>query len=88
MDALYPDAAPEDLSRNGDTTCIICREEMVPKSVAAAGPAATSVIGPNETPKKTLLRSYLPFPLSAKLAGEAAELSDVVRSTHMQRTPH
>ncbi|RSH94287.1 E3 ubiquitin-protein ligase hrd1 [Saitozyma podzolica] len=29
MDALYPDATPEEVERTGDRTCIICREEMV-----------------------------------------------------------
>lgn len=56
MDALYPNATTEDLDRNGDRTCIICREEMVPQQAAGAAgaaPRATTVDGgPNETPKR------------------------------------
>jgi E3 ubiquitin-protein ligase synoviolin len=68
MDALYPDATRADLDRNGDLTCIICREEMVPKEpVVPQAPAANGQgpqptptqpvptparSGPNETPKK------------------------------------
>lgn len=47
MDELYPDATEEELERQGDRTCIICREEMIAREVA---PPATE--GPNETPKK------------------------------------
>ncbi|WVF67065.1 hypothetical protein IAT40_001809 [Kwoniella sp. CBS 6097] len=34
MDALYPDATEEEMDRLGDKTCIICREEMVPRGSA------------------------------------------------------
>jgi E3 ubiquitin-protein ligase synoviolin len=65
MDSLYPNATNEDLTRNGDRTCIICREEMVPyqspaeraaaaAAASAAGevPAEAEAGGPNETPKR------------------------------------
>ncbi|WVR04137.1 hypothetical protein IAU60_001136 [Kwoniella sp. DSM 27419] len=61
MDALYPDATEEELARNGDRTCIICREEMIPRGSAreaeiradpAEAEAAGAAGGPNETPKK------------------------------------
>ena len=29
MNELYPNATADDLSRSSDSTCIICREEMV-----------------------------------------------------------
>ncbi|WVQ94559.1 hypothetical protein IAU59_001639 [Kwoniella sp. CBS 9459] len=67
MDALYPDATEEEMDRLGDKTCIICREEMVPRGSAreaqlraereaedaelGADIGATAG-GPNETPKK------------------------------------
>ncbi|ORX36259.1 hypothetical protein BD324DRAFT_580854 [Kockovaella imperatae] len=50
MDALYPDATPEEMERLGDKTCIICREELVVRSPGESGPAADG--GPNDTPKK------------------------------------
>ena len=51
MDALYPDATPDEMTRLGDQTCIICREEMIPR---IPGQAVESQAGggPNETPKK------------------------------------
>ncbi|WWC59874.1 uncharacterized protein I303_102436 [Kwoniella dejecticola CBS 10117] len=55
MDALYPDATEEEMERGGgDKTCIICREEMIPRSVAAAqgGTGTGDAGGPNETPKR------------------------------------
>ncbi|WWC68885.1 uncharacterized protein I206_102821 [Kwoniella pini CBS 10737] len=52
MDALYPDATEEEMERGGDRTCIICREEMIPRSVAAAQGGTGDIGGPNETPKK------------------------------------
>ncbi|WWD16854.1 hypothetical protein CI109_101286 [Kwoniella shandongensis] len=55
MDALYPDATEEEMERQGDRTCIICREEMIPRAQVeregtAAGPDGEG--GPNETPKR------------------------------------
>lgn len=49
MDQLYPDATAEELERMGDHTCIICREEMIPRE---SQPQDTPQDGPNETPKK------------------------------------
>ncbi|WWC87630.1 uncharacterized protein L201_002520 [Kwoniella dendrophila CBS 6074] len=50
MDAMYPDATEEEMERGGDRTCIICREEMIPR--AAAESTGGDAGGPNETPKK------------------------------------
>ncbi|KAK8861245.1 hypothetical protein IAR55_002064 [Kwoniella newhampshirensis] len=55
MDALYPDATEEEMERQGDRTCIICREEMVPRTQAereGSGNRADGEGGPNETPKR------------------------------------
>jgi E3 ubiquitin-protein ligase synoviolin len=52
MDALYPDATSEEMERLGDRTCIICREEMVPRIPGQAAQAQAEGGGPNETPKK------------------------------------
>jgi E3 ubiquitin-protein ligase synoviolin len=53
MDALYPDATPEEVERTGDRTCIICREEMVSRdTVRENGERANGDGGPNETPKR------------------------------------
>lgn len=54
MDALYPDATEEEMERGGDRTCIICREEMVPRAVAErqGSNGGGDGGGPNETPKK------------------------------------
>jgi E3 ubiquitin-protein ligase synoviolin len=49
MDAMYPNATPQDMATLGDHTCIICREEMVPQGQEGA---PTQGDGPNETPKK------------------------------------
>jgi E3 ubiquitin-protein ligase synoviolin len=61
MDALYPDATPEEMDRLGDKTCIICREEMAARGTVpirdeqdVPGPDGTGQQdegGPNETPK-------------------------------------
>lgn len=47
MDALYPDATEADMARSGDRTCIICREEMVPRGSTGADP--TNGSGADET---------------------------------------
>ncbi|KAK6907066.1 hypothetical protein I204_00133 [Kwoniella mangroviensis CBS 8886] len=54
MDALYPDATEEEMERGGDRTCIICREEMIPRAVAEreGNTGSGEGGGPNETPKK------------------------------------
>ncbi|WVW79873.1 hypothetical protein I302_101843 [Kwoniella bestiolae CBS 10118] len=54
MDALYPDATEEEMERGGDRTCIICREEMIPRAVAEqeGNTGSGDGGGPNETPKK------------------------------------
>lgn len=66
MDSLYPNATNEDLTRSGDRTCIICREEMIPHQTPAERAAAVAAAteagepipivmeegGPNETPKR------------------------------------
>ncbi|OCF32381.1 hypothetical protein I316_06051 [Kwoniella heveanensis BCC8398] len=68
MDALYPDATEEEMDRLGDKTCIICREEMVPRgsdreaqlraereaedAELGVEVGASTGGGPNETPKK------------------------------------
>ncbi|KAF7428415.1 E3 ubiquitin-protein ligase hrd1 [Pleurotus ostreatus] len=54
MDQRYPDATAEEMSQMNDRTCIICREEMIPRvnptEDAAQAPAQAD--GPNTTPKK------------------------------------
>lgn len=54
MDQRYPDATTEEMSQMSDRTCIICREEMIPRvnptEDAAQAPAQAD--GPNTTPKK------------------------------------
>lgn len=52
MDALYPNATSEEMERLGDRTCIICREEMVPRVPGQPAEAQADGGGPNETPKK------------------------------------
>ena len=62
MDALYPDATEEEMERLGYRTCIICREEMNPRTAGQGGIATNGHAreeasgggagGPNETPKK------------------------------------
>nr|ODN85627.1 hypothetical protein L203_04877 [Cryptococcus depauperatus CBS 7841] len=52
MDSQYPDATEEELERNGDTTCIICREEMITRAQRETNGIPIDESGPNETPKK------------------------------------
>lgn len=52
MDEQYADATAAELDRQGDRTCIICREEMIAREEVAAREDAAPVEGPNETPKK------------------------------------
>ncbi|ODN77017.1 hypothetical protein L202_05563 [Cryptococcus amylolentus CBS 6039] len=52
MDSRYPDATEDELERNGDRTCIICREEMMTTSQREREGLQGDEGGPNETPKK------------------------------------
>lgn len=59
MDTRFPDATSEDLSSMSDGTCIICREEMIPRESqdGSQGAASDRSQGPqsgglNQTPKK------------------------------------
>ncbi|WVQ77436.1 hypothetical protein IAR50_007122 [Cryptococcus sp. DSM 104548] len=52
MESRYPDATEEELERNGDRTCIICREEMMTTTQREREGVQGDEEGPNETPKK------------------------------------
>ncbi|KAF4567725.1 E3 ubiquitin-protein ligase hrd1 [Pleurotus pulmonarius] len=54
MDQRYPDATADEMAQMSDRTCIICREEMIPRANPTEDAAQTpaQVDGPNTTPKK------------------------------------